>query len=408
MERSGLAGRVSGLRPTAINRVLQEARDWEQGNARQPLQRRAGPESLLYLMRGQPDTPTPVGIVEAAERSLRAGRTGYADNRGEPNLREAVAKKLTRDNGLTYDPAREILITDGATCGISTALAALIGPGDDVLLPDPIYDAYASPVALWGGRPVGVLASIRNDGRFAFDLEALEAACTPRARVLLLNTPWNPVGTVLTRPELEDILGFAERHDLFVISDEIYEALVYDDWSHVSPAGLSSAARARTLLVNSLSKTYAMTGWRVGYCAGPGELIDAMLLVLQQSSRGPATFVQDAAAWALSSDQEGMRRMAGEFQKRRDLVVSQLSGIPRVVPLVPAGGLFVMVDVRQLGLPSDDVRRFLLREAGVVVVHGAAYGPGGEGTLRVSFAAGGATLERGLERLRAGLLRLAH
>src|SRR5262249_6325922 len=163
---------------------------------------------------------------------------------------------------------------DGATCGISIALAVLIGPGDDVLLPDPIYDAYASPIALWGGQPVSVLASIRENGRFTFDLEALEAACTPRARVLLLNTPWNPVGTVLTQPELEDIMRFAERHDIFVVSDEIYEALVYDDWAHVSPAGLSSAARSRTLLVNSLSKTYSMTGWRVGYCAGPADLID--------------------------------------------------------------------------------------------------------------------------------------
>jgi aspartate aminotransferase len=223
----------------------------------------------------------------------------------------------------------------------------------------------------------------------------------------LLNTPWNPVGTVLTRGEIKEAMSFARDRDLTVISDEIYESLVYDGCRHISPASVSADARARTVLINSLSKTYAMTGWRAGYCAGPEDLIRAMLLVLQQSSRGPATFVQDAAACALSSDQDCARQMALAYQARRDLVLERLSGIPRVEPIVPEGGLFVMVDVRALALPSDEVRRFLLHDAGVVVLHGAAYGPGGEGTLRVSFAAGGETLERGLERLRDGLLRLA-
>ncbi len=388
--------RTTDLRPTAVNAVLQEVREVQ-----------ARGKAVVSLMRGQPDTPTPAHVVEAAERALRGGRTGYPDNRGEPALRAAVAEKLVRDNGLTYDPGREVLVTDGATCGLSVALAALLRPGDEVLLPDPVYDAYASVIALWGGRPVAVRSVVRA-GRFALGLDALEAAHTPRSRVLLLNTPWNPVGTVLTRDELRDVTDFAESRGLWVVSDEIYEALVYDRRTHVSPAALSDAARRRTVLVNSLSKTYAMTGWRVGFCAGPAEVIGDMLLVLQQFSRGPATFVQDAAAVALRSDQACVRRVAAEYQARRDLVVSRLRGVPRVEPLVPEGGLFVMVDVRGLGKSSDEVRRFLLREAGVVVIHGAAYGPGGEGTLRVSFAAGGETLERGLERLRDGLLRLSH
>jgi aspartate aminotransferase len=390
-----LASRVGQLRPTTINRVLAEARQVQQSGA-----------SLVSLMRGQPDTPTPAPIVEAVARAVRGGRTGYPDNQGEPGLRQAVAEKLRRDNGLSYDPGREILVTDGATCGISTALAALVEPGSAVLLPEPIYDAYASPIALWQGRPVFVRSTIR-DGRFIIDRAALEAAWTPDARVLLLNTPWNPVGTVFTRAELAELIGFALERGLTVISDEIYEALVYDRRLHVSPASLWLEARQRTVLVNSLSKTYAMTGWRVGYCAGPAEVIQAMLLVLQQSSRGPATFVQDAAAFALRADQSWLREMAAEYQARRDLVVSRLQGIPGVRPLVPKGGLFVMVDVRALGRPADEVRRFLLHEAGVVVLHGSAFGPGGEGTLRISFAAGGAVLEQGLERLRAGLLRLA-
>jgi aspartate/methionine/tyrosine aminotransferase len=389
------ADRVAGFQPTAVNRVLQEAR-----------QVQAAGKQLVSLMRGQPDTPTATHIVEAACRALRDGRTGYPDNQGEPHLREAVAEKLFRDNGVSSDPNHEILITDGATGGLAVALGTLVEPGDDVLLPDPIYDAYAGPILLWGARPVAVRSTIRA-GRFTIDGAALETAHTPQARVLLLNTPWNPTGTVFSRQELSEIMTFAAKHDLAILSDEIYETLIYDGCRHVSPASLSDDARQRTVLVNSLSKTYAMTGWRVGYCAAPAEVVRAMLLILQQYSRGPATFVQDAAAVALRSDQECVRRMTVEYQARRDRVLAALRDIPGVEPLVPQGGLFVMLDVRGLGQTSDEVRRFLLREAGVVVIHGSAYGPGGEGTLRVSFAAGGETLGRGLERLRAGLLQLA-
>ncbi len=383
------------LRPTAVNAILAQVRELQ-----------AEGKQIVSLMRGQPDTATPGHIVAAAEKALRDGRTGYPDNRGEPTFRQAVAEKLARDNGLNYDPETEVLITDGATCGIALALAVLIQPGDQVLLPDPIYDAYFAPIALWSGEPVSFPCVVRK-GRFIFDRVILEANYQPRSTVLLLNTPWNPVGTVLTRAELRDIMEFAAAHDLFVISDEIYESLVYDGRHHVSPTSLSEAAGKRTLLVNSLSKTYAMTGWRVGYCAGPERLIRSMSLVLQQWSRGPATFVQDAAACALRSSQDCVGQMAAEYQARRDLVVSRLRDIRGAESLVPEGGLFVMVDVKQLGMPSDDVRRFLLHEAGVVVIHGAAYGPAGEGTLRVSFAAGGETLEGGLDRLRAGLQRLA-
>jgi len=395
MTDPAIADRVSGLQPTAVNRVLREARACEAAGA-----------ALISLMRGQPDTPTAPAIVDAAMRSLRQGRTGYPDNQGERHLRDAIAEKLLRDNSLRYDPACEIQVTDGATFGVYAALGALLNSGDEVLLPDPVYDAYASPIILWGGRPVFFRTSIR-DARFSFDRAALEAACTPRCRMLLLNTPWNPVGAVLSRAELTAVMGFAADHNLWVLSDEIYEALVYDGYRHVSPASLSEDARKRTILVNSLSKTYAMTGWRVGYCAGPAAVIRAVLLILQQSSRGPATFVQDAAAYALREEQSSVRRMAAEYQARRDQVVRALRGIPGVEPLVPEGGLFVMLDVHGLGRPSDEIRRHLLHEAGVVVIHGAAYGGGGEGTLRISFAAGGDTLERGLERLRTGLLRLA-
>ncbi len=395
MNPIAIATRVSRLRPTAVNRVLQDVR-----------QLQADGRSLVSLMRGQPDTPTPPHIVEAAIRSLRSGRTGYPDNQGEPALREAVAAKLHREQGLAYDPETEILITDGATQGVHAAFGALLEDERPVLLPDPIYDAYEAVIHLWGGRPAPVHARL-CDGRFTITRGSLENARGAGKPIILLNTPWNPVGTVLTRDELTELMGFAAEADAPVLSDEIYETLVYDENRHVSPAAVSRDARERTILINSLSKTYAMTGWRVGYCAAPKAIIKAMVLVLQQSSRGPATFVQDAAVCALVSDQNCVRDMTTEYQARRDLVLERLRDIPGVLPLVPQGGLFVMVDVRGLNRPSDEIRRSLLHESGVVVLHGAAYGPGGEGTLRVSFAAGGEVLERGLERLRKGLQRLA-
>ena len=328
--------RLAPLTPTAVNTVLEEIR------AVQALGR-----DVVSLMRGEPDFPTPPHITEAALKALRAGRTRYPDNRGELALREAVATKLLRENGLAYDPRTEILITTGATLGIHTALMATIDSGDEVLLPDPVYDAYVSPVRLLGGAIHPVRATIEQD-RFVLTAEALEAAITPRTRAIVLNTPWNPVGTVLRASELRIIADLVVRHDLALISDEIYEAIVYDGHRHVSPAGLSDDIRSRTVLVNSLSKTYAMTGWRVGYCAAPKPVIDAMFLVLQQSSRGPATFVQDAATAALAGSQTDVADMQRQYAARRTHVLEALSGLPRVRVLPPEGGFFAMLDVREV------------------------------------------------------------
>ena len=388
------APRAMLLTPTAVNTILAEVR-----------QVRAEGTRVVSLMRGEPDLPTPAHIGDAAVRALKAGRTSYPDNRGEPALREATALKLARDNGLSYDPGAEILVTTGATLGIHSALLALVAEGDGVLLPDPVYDAYQSPIRLAGGVVQPVRSSIAG-GRFQLTTEALEAAATPSSRALILNSPWNPVGTVLTENELRAIAEFVIGRDLLLISDEIYETIVYDDHRHVSPAALSPDLRARTVLVNSLSKTYAMTGWRVGYCAAPAPVISAMFLVLQQASRGPATFVQDAAAVALTAPQDCVQEMQRHYAGRRSQVLSALERLPRARAIAPEGGFFVMVDVRDTGVPSNEIRRRLLRDHGVAVVHGSAYGPGGEGTLRVSFASGGDPLAEGLERLREGLSRL--
>ncbi len=385
------ARRVAALRPTAVNAITAEVRELKrQGHA------------TVSLMRGEPDLATPAHIVAAAVESLHAGRTSYPNNRGEPKLCEAVAAKLARQTGVSYSPTDEILITTGATFGIHAALTAMLDPGDEVLVPQPIYDAYQSAIVLAGAISHAVPARIVDD-RFTLDPDTLAAACGPRTRALLLNSPWNPTGTVFRRAEIEQLLEFARERDLVVISDEIYEEIVYDGRTHVSPVTLSDDAASRTIIVNSFSKTYAMTGWRLGYCAAPAEIAAAMFLVLQQSSRGPSTFVQDAGTAALSGPQDCVTGMREEYQQRRDQVVAALEDLPGVRVLVPEGGFFVMLDVHELGEDSNEIRRRLLHEHGVVVVHGAAYGKSAEGTLRVSFASGGANLQEGLERLRGGL-----
>jgi aminotransferase len=272
---------------------------------------------------------------------------------------------------------------------------AILNEGDEVLLPDPIYDAYQSPIRLAGGRIKSIPSQITH-GRFAITEEALNRAWTPAAKAIILNTPWNPVGTVLRRDELTTIATFCDQKNLYLISDEIYEAITYGEARHISP--LEIARRDRSILVNSLSKTYSMTGWRVGYCAAPAPLIQAMLLILAQSSRGPATFIQDAAAEALTGSQDCVEAMRQEYANRRAKVMAQLDNV-----LAPEGGFFAMLDVRQSGIPSNQIRQRLMHDHGVVVIHGSAYGPSGEGTLRVSFASGGDNLTEGLARLRQGL-----
>jgi aspartate/methionine/tyrosine aminotransferase len=389
------SNRVGELRPTAVNSVLADVR---------ALQARG--ITPVSLMRGEPDLPTPAHIVEAAAEALRRGRTQYPDNRGELKLREAAAAKLARDNGVRYDPGSEILVTTGATMGIWAALTALLNDGDEVLMPEPVYDAYYSPVRLAGAiaKPV---PSALDRGRFSIDSAAWRAAVTSRTRALLINTPWNPVGTVLTRAELTALAELAAAHNLIILSDEIYETITYEGHAHLSPASLSPEIRDRTVLINSLSKTYAMTGWRVGYCAATADTIRAMLLVLQQASRGPATFLQDAGAAALAGPQECVAQMRGEYARRREQTLHALSGMKRAAPLAPEGGFFAMLDVRAMGMASDEVRRRLLNDHHVVVIHGAAYGAAGEGTLRVSFASGGSTLDEGLRRLRSGVEAIA-
>ncbi|MCS6859928.1 MAG: pyridoxal phosphate-dependent aminotransferase [Abditibacteriales bacterium] len=403
-----LSPRLARLHPSAVNRVLHKVRAAE-----------AQGKQLVSLLRGEPNFPTPPHIVAAAQDALRRGLTHYPPNQGLPELRRAVAAKMQRCNGMTVDAEDEVLITDGATMGFYVAVAALCDVGDEVLLPEPVYDCYASQVAAVGAVPVPVRAE-RDGKRFVLTRAALDAAVSAKTKALLINTPWNPVGTVLRREELQAIGAFAVERDLFILSDEIYEAIVYDKCSagfqpacrqdvgdtvqHVSIASLHPSFRERTVTINSFSKTYAMTGWRLGYNVAPPDITRAMLLVLQQASRGAATFVQHAGVAALAGPQDCVAEMQREYAARRQLLAH--CSLPTAHWLLPEGGFFALLDVSATGRPSAAVADFLLEHAGVVVMDASVYGAACEGLLRISLAVSRETVAAGLERLAEGLRRL--
>lgn len=387
-----LSHRLAHLRPSAVNRVLQKVRAAE-----------AQGKKLVSLLRGEPDFPTPPHIVAAATDALRRGWTHYPPNPGIPELRRAVAAKMQRCNGMQVDADSEVLITDGATMGFYVAVATLCDAGDEVLIPEPVYDCYASQVASVGTAPVPVRAA-RVGNRFVLTRDALDASVSTKTKALLINTPWNPVGTVMRREELQTIGEFAVERDLFILSDEIYEAIVYDGASHVSIASLHPSFRERTVTINSFSKTYAMTGWRLGYNVAPPEITRAMLLVFQQASRGAATFVQHAGVAALEGAQDCVTEMQRAYASRRQLLAHGSRRAARW--LLPEGGFFALLDVSATGRTSAEVADFLLEHAGVVVMDASVYGAACEGLLRVSFAVSPETIQAGLERLTEGLMQL--
>ena len=390
------ASRLSALRPSAVNRVRAQVEA-----------ARAAGKSPLLLLRGEPNFATPAFIVAAAQEALAAGETQYPPNPGLPELRAAVAVKLGARNGFAPPPTpEEVLITSGATEGLFAALQASLEPGDEVLLVEPVYDVYHSAIALCGGRAVGVPAA-RRDGRLGYPWERLAAAVGSHTRAILVNNPWNPVGGVLREAELRALADLALEHDLLLIVDEIYEEIVYPPHRHVSLAALRPDVRDRTFTLNSLSKTYAMTGWRLGYNVAAPQWTQAMLLALQQWSRGPATFVQHAGVAALRGPQTCVAEMRAEYQRRREQVLATEFGGAPVRWLPPEGGFFALLEVGGLGMSSEEVAASLLETEDVVVMPGSAYGEAGEGLLRVSFAVSPEALTAGLERLSTGIRRLA-
>ncbi len=360
---------------------------------------RAAGRPIYPLHVGDPDFPTPPPVIQMAERALHDGLTHYAPSQGLPELRQAIAHALHRDRGLDYDPEQEILVTHGGIHAYYVAMQALLNPDDEVLIPDPSWATHANLVILLRGRPIRVPAPAEND--FLPALSAWEQAITPRTRALVINYPSNPTGAYPSLAYLQRLHEFAAAHRLWMVSDEVYHNLYYDEppASAAAPAG----AKERTLLVNSLSKTYAMTGWRVGYLAGPAPIIQAALKAGQNSITCLAPFIQRAAAFALTDPhvQQTAAEMRAAYARRRARVLAIAAERPSSAIAVrpPRGALYFFLDLRAVGLPSHELAARLLQEANVALVPGAAFGEQGEGFLRMSLAAADSEVEAGFRAL---------
>jgi aminotransferase len=351
-------------------------------------------EDVISLGVGEPDFGTAWRVREAAIYGLEQGRTTYTANSGLFELRKAIATSLDARYGLSYDAEDEILITVGVSEGLDLALRALLDPGDEALIPDPAYVAYPPCVSLAGGVPVWVAAGA-EDG-FVPRAEELERRITPRTRVLLLSYPGNPTGAVPDRAALEAIAAVVRRHDLVVVSDEIYDRLSYDA-PHVPFATLPGMLD-RTLLLNGFSKTYGMTGWRVGYAAGPRPLIAAMTRIHQYTALCASRQAQEAAIEALRVPERDVQATIDDYALRRQAIVSGLNRLGLACHM-PAGAFYAFPSVAASGLSAQEFATRLLHEARVAVVPGDAFGPGGAGHVRCAYATSLAQIEEALERI---------
>jgi aspartate aminotransferase len=395
-----LADRMKALAPSSTLAVQARAKAL-----------RARGVDVISFGAGEPDFDTPPRIKEAAIQALRRGQTKYTEVGGIPELRAAVCTKLERDNGLAYDPA-DVLVSVGAKHTLFNMAVALVDSGDEVLIPSPYWVTYPEQVRLVGGVPVPV----PTDETTGFDLdpERLRAAITPRTKVVILNSPNNPTGAVFSRAALEAVARLAVERRLWVVSDECYEALTFEG-RHLSVAQLGPDIKARTLVVNTCSKAYAMTGWRIGYAAGPRALIRAMTDVQSQVTSNPSSIAQWAAVEALAGPQDEVAKMAAEFDRRRRLIVEGLNALPGVRCVMPRGAFYAFANVSGLSgrrVPggsrtlagSAEVTEFLLEHAQVAVVPGVDFGS--DAHVRLSYATSAEQIREGLARMDRALRTL--
>ena len=350
---------------------------------------------VISLGVGEPDFDTPERIVEAGVRSLRAGRTHYTSNYGTLELRRALSTHLEARYGVSYDPETEICVTVGASEAVAVAMAALVDPGDEVILHEPSYVAYTPAIVFNGGTTVHVGTSANS--AFALDPADLEAAITPRTKAIFLGYPCNPTGAVLPAAQLRAIADIARRYDLLVVSDEIYDRLVYGGHRHESIAALLGM-KDRTVTIGGFSKAYAMTGWRIGYVCAPRDLLEAILKIHQYQTMSAPTTAQDAAVVALADAEDDVARMLDEYDRRRRMFVTGLNriGLPTVEP---KGAFYAFPSIGETGLTSREFSERLLFERSVAVVPGDAFGPSGEGHVRACYATSYEGLEEALVRI---------
>ena len=355
---------------------------------------------VISLAVGEPDFDTPPHIRAAAKESLDRGETHYSSNLGEDGLRQAIAKRMARVSGLKVDPEREIIVTVGGAEALYLVMQSVLDPGDEVLIPDPGFMVYNSQALLCGARPVGY--PLRFENRFYPDLAEVEALITPRTKLLVINSPGNPTGQLFTGEILEGFAALAERHDLLVISDEVYDSIVYDRRDATCFATLPGM-KERTITVNSFSKAYAMTGWRLGYAVGHPALIQGMMKIHQIVVACAPTMLQAGALVALEAEQSFIAEMVREYQERRDLITGLLNQVPGFRCHKPEGAFYAFPDIRGTGMSSAELCEFLLKTAKVGCVPGGTFGAQGEGFVRISYATAREKLEEAGHRMARAL-----
>ena len=357
----------------------------------------SGVKDIISLGIGEPDFDTPDNIKEYAKEALDKGYTHYGPNIGLPMLREAIAEKLKRDNNIYADPEKNIIITVGANIGFLMSLSSFLKPGEEVLIPSPAFVSYAPATVLAGGVPVEVPTYEENE--FKVNVDDLKKYVTEKTRAIFINTPNNPTGTVLTRKDLEEIADFAVEHDLIIIADEVYEYIVYDGFKHFSIASLNGLFD-RVITINGFSKTFAMTGWRLGYIVAHEKFIDKMVKLQMYTVTCPVTFIQYAAAKALRDKRswEAVEKMRREYDRRRLLVWKRLNEMGLRV-FKPRGTFYIFPSIKNTGLTSQEFTEKLIREAKIVVVPGNAFGKAGEGYIRISYATSYENLIEAMNRI---------
>ena len=352
-------------------------------------------EDVISLGVGEPDFITPWHIRESCVYGLEQGYTAYTANRGLLELREEIVRLLLRDHHVSYDPKKEVLITVGVSEALDLALRTVVSPGDEVLIPEPCYVSYKACVTLAGGNPIGVPTSIENE--FRITVEDLEKHLTPKTKVLLIGYPNNPTGAVMTKEGLLEIAKFAETHDLIVISDEIYSNLVYGDAVHTCFSSLPNM-QDRTILLNGFSKSYAMTGWRIGYALANPEFISAMTKIHQYTMLCAPITAQIAAVEALRHGESNMKKMVAEYDRRRHLILDGMRNMG-LECFEPKGAFYIFPCIKNTGLSSEEFAEQLLRSERVALVPGNAFGESGEGFVRCSYATSVSKISEALNRI---------
>ena len=355
-----------------------------------------GRPGVVSFVLGEPDFVTPRHIIESAKAKLDEGRTHYTDNAGILPLREAVSESLERLDRVKYDPTDEIQVTVGGMQGVYLAMLVLLNPGDEVLIADPSYTNYVGQVEMNYGKAVPV--PVYQEDGFNFTEKALREKLTPKTKAILLNSPCNPTGGVAGLDTLKMVADFACENDLYVVYDAVYKRLIYDGAEYVNVASLPGM-RGRTIYVDSFSKTYAMTGWRLGYMAGPSEIISLIPKLQENVASCLPEFIQWAGIEALRNGDGDVERMNAEYAKRRDLLMSMIDDTPNVSCVRPKGAFYAFVNVKKTGMSSVEFAEMLLEKKGVVVAPGSAFGRACEGFVRISYATSIENVTEGMSRI---------